>query len=101
MGKEMNLSLAQHLTNMKMFKKAYNTVNKYKLKHEFPNSYYHNKRNKLEKLVGKACWEIVEMATNNDPQLIQYLVALAYEMGDEEKVSDICRYYSLTLSLVK
>ncbi|XP_057856610.2 uncharacterized protein LOC131065979 isoform X1 [Cryptomeria japonica] len=97
MGKDMICSLVQHLNNMKMFKKAYNIVNKYKLKQEFPDSYYHYKRSKLKKLARKACWDIAEMTANDDTQLIQYLVALAFEMGDEEKATDICQRHSLTI----
>jgi len=96
MGKDMICSLVQHLINKKMFKKAYKMVQKYKLKPEFPGVYYQYKKSSLRKLAGKGCWEVAESMANDDRQLVECLVNVAYEKGDAEKAADLCHRYCIT-----
>lgn len=96
MGKDMICSLVQHLINKKMFKKAYKMVQKYKLKPEFPGVYYQYKKSSLRKLAGKGCWEIAESMANDDRQLVECLVNVAYEKGEAEKAAELCHRYCIT-----
>jgi hypothetical protein len=49
----------------------------------------------LKVLAEKACWDVAEIKTKGDRQLLKYLVYLAVEAGYLEKVDELCDRYSL------
>ncbi|KAK1291904.1 hypothetical protein QJS10_CPB17g01166 [Acorus calamus] len=95
MGKPMLCLLVQKYVDMKMLKGAYNIVKQHNLKQEFPNVCYLYKESSIKKLAEKGCWDVAEFKTNNNRQLLEYLVYLAMEAGYTEKVDELCGRYSL------
>ncbi|XXG84379.1 hypothetical protein AAC387_Pa10g1906 [Persea americana] len=95
MGKPMLCLLVQKYIDMKMSKNAYDVIKKNNLKKEFPDVYHLYKESSLKKLAEKGCWDIAEIRTNSDRQLVEYLVYLAMEAGYTEKVDELCERYSL------
>ncbi|XP_043722158.1 uncharacterized protein LOC122669456 isoform X2 [Telopea speciosissima] len=95
MGKQMLCVLVQKFIDMKMLKNAYEIIKTNNLRQEFTYVYHICKESSLKKLAEKGCWEVAEKRTNNDRQLLQYLVYLAMEAGYFEKVDELCQRYSL------
>ncbi|KAK1317950.1 hypothetical protein QJS10_CPA05g00286 [Acorus calamus] len=95
MGKPMLCLLVQKYVDLKMLKGAYNIVKQHNLKQEFPNVCYLYKESSIKKLAEKGCWDVAEFKTNNNRQLLEYLVYLAMEAGYTEKVDELCGRYSL------
>ncbi|XP_077240823.1 polynucleotidyl transferase, ribonuclease H-like superfamily protein isoform X2 [Tasmannia lanceolata] len=95
MGKPMIRLIVQKYLDMKMLKNAYDVIKKNNLKQEFPDAYHLYKESLLKKLAEKGCWDIAEIKTNNDRQLVEYLVYLAMEAGYTEKVDELCLRHSL------
>ncbi|XP_057848871.1 uncharacterized protein LOC131059841 isoform X2 [Cryptomeria japonica] len=95
MGKYMICSLIRHLTEMGMFKKAYKNVEKYNLLQEFPGAYHQYRKSTLRKLIEKECWDVAEAIATEDCILVQYMVSLAQEVGNEEKAADLCDRHGL------
>ncbi|ERN16792.1 hypothetical protein AMTRI_Chr02g221460 [Amborella trichopoda] len=95
MGKQMVCYLIQWYIDKKMLKDAYTMIKENCLKQEFPDAYYQYKEISMKKLAEKGCWDVAEFKTNNDQQLLLYLVYLALEAGYSEKVADLCARYSL------
>ncbi|KAF8401384.1 hypothetical protein HHK36_012322 [Tetracentron sinense] len=95
MGKPMLCLLVQKYIDMKMLKNAYEIIKRNNLRQEFPDVYHMCKESSLKKLAEKGCWDIAEARTNNDRQLVEYLVYLAMEAGYSEKVDELCERYSL------
>ncbi|KAJ0979883.1 hypothetical protein J5N97_015357 [Dioscorea zingiberensis] len=95
MGKSMLCLLVQTYLDMKLLKNAYDMIKRNNLKQEFPDVYHLYKESSLKKLAEKGCWDIAELRTNNDRQLLEYLVYLAMEAGYTEKVDELCERYSL------
>ncbi|KAJ9681794.1 hypothetical protein PVL29_017932 [Vitis rotundifolia] len=94
-GMDMLCLLVQEYVNMNMLKNAYDVIKKNNLRQEFPDIYHKCKESSLKKLAEKGCWDIAEVKTNSDRQLIEYLVYLAMEAGYTEKVDELCDRYSL------
>ncbi|CBI39571.3 hypothetical protein VitviT2T_020864 [Vitis vinifera] len=94
-GMDMLCLLVQEYVNMNMLKDAYDVIKKNNLRQEFPDIYHKCKESSLKKLAEKGCWDIAEVKTNSDRQLIEYLVYLAMEAGYTEKVDELCDRYSL------
>ncbi|XP_027366129.1 exonuclease mut-7 homolog isoform X2 [Abrus precatorius] len=95
MGKPMLSILVEEFIERNMLKNAYETIKKNNLKHDFPNVYKRCKESSLKTLAEKGCWDVAEARTNNDRQLMEYLVYLAMEAGYTEKVDELCDRYSL------
>ncbi|KAH9320808.1 hypothetical protein KI387_015447, partial [Taxus chinensis] len=96
MGKYMICSLVRHCTEMGMFKKAYKIVEKYNLQLKFPDAYHQYRKSTLRKLIEKECWDVAESIATEDQILVEYLVCLAQEVGNEEKATDLCHRHGLT-----
>ncbi|TKY52290.1 Exonuclease mut-7 [Spatholobus suberectus] len=95
MGKP-NLSiLVEEFIERNMLKNAYEIIKKNNLKQDFPDVYKRCKESSLRSLAEKGCWDVAEARTNNDSQLMEYLVYLAMEAGYMEKVDELCDRYSL------
>ncbi|KAK3036748.1 hypothetical protein RJ639_029713 [Escallonia herrerae] len=88
MGKPMLCTLVQEYIDKHLLEHAYEIIKKNNLKEEFPEV-------SLKKLAEKGCWDVAETRTNNDKQLLEYLVYLAMEAGYFEKVDELCNRYSL------
>ncbi|WJX13345.1 hypothetical protein P8452_03743 [Trifolium repens] len=95
MGKPMLSILIQEFINRNMLKDAYEVIKKNNLKQDFPDVYKRCKESSLKSLAEKGCWDVAEARTNNDRQLMEYLVYLAMEAGYMEKVDELCERYSL------
>ncbi|OVA02571.1 3'-5' exonuclease domain [Macleaya cordata] len=95
MGKPMLCILIQKYIDMKLLKNAYELIKKNNLLQEFPEVYHMYKECSLKKLAEKGCWDVAEVKTNNDKQLLEYLVYLAMEAGYSEKVDELCERYAL------
>ncbi|XP_058077039.1 uncharacterized protein LOC131225521 isoform X2 [Magnolia sinica] len=95
MGKPMICVLVQKYLDLKMLKNAYEIIKQNNLRQEFPDAYHLYKESSLKKLAEKGCWDVAEIKTNNDRQLVEYLVYLAMEAGYTEKVDELCERYSL------
>ncbi|WCJ43020.1 Polynucleotidyl transferase ribonuclease H-like superfamily protein [Euphorbia peplus] len=95
MGKPMISILVQEYFNRNMLKNAYDTIKKNNLKEEFPDVYHKCQESKLKKLAEKGLWDLAEMKTGGDRQLIEYLVYLAMEARYSEKVDELVARYSL------
>ncbi|KDP23413.1 hypothetical protein JCGZ_23246 [Jatropha curcas] len=95
MGKPMLCALVQEYVDRNMLKHAYDTIKKNNLKEEFPDVYHKCKESSLKKLAEKALWDIAEIKTHGNRQLVEYLVYLAMEAGYSEKVDELCDRYSL------
>ncbi|XP_077218934.1 uncharacterized protein LOC143853094 isoform X2 [Tasmannia lanceolata] len=97
MGKPTIRLLVQKYLDMEMLKNAYDVIKKNNLKLEFPDAYRLHKESLLKKLAKKGCWDIAEARTNNDRQLVEYLVHLAMKAGYTEKVDELCERHSLKI----
>ncbi|KAL5996313.1 hypothetical protein ACLOJK_026389 [Asimina triloba] len=124
MGKPMICVLVQKYLDLKMLKNAYDIIKQNNLRQEFPDACHLYKESSLKKLAEKGCWDVAEMKTNNNRQLVEYLVRnvitgsvalvffntmygilfnyptlmhvyLAMEAGYTEKVDELCERYSL------
>ncbi|KAF8387785.1 hypothetical protein HHK36_026440 [Tetracentron sinense] len=95
MGKTMLCVLVRNYLDMKMRKDAYGVIKRNNLRQEFPDVYYMCRKRSLKKQAEKGCWDIAEAKTNNDRQLVEYVVYLAMEAGYSEKVDELCERYSL------
>ncbi|KAK2977713.1 hypothetical protein RJ640_013731, partial [Escallonia rubra] len=95
MGKPMLCTLVQEYIDKQLLEHAYEIIKKNNLKEEFPEVYHKGKESSLKKLAEKGCWDVAETRTNNDKQLLEYLVYLAMEAGYFEKVDELCNRYSL------
>ncbi|KAK7344264.1 hypothetical protein VNO77_13690 [Canavalia gladiata] len=95
MGKPMLSILVEEFIERNMLKNAYETIKKNNLKQDFPDVYKRCKESSLKNLAEKGCWDVAEARTNNDRQLMEYLVYLAMEAGYTEKVDELCDRYSL------
>lgn len=95
MGRPMICLLVQKYIDMKMLKKAYDTIKKNYLQEEFPDVHHLYKESVLKKLAEKGCWDIAELRAKNNRQLMEYLVYLAIEYDYIEKVEELCKRYSL------
>ncbi|XP_031485793.1 uncharacterized protein LOC116254505 isoform X3 [Nymphaea colorata] len=95
MGKPMLCLLIQKYIDMDLLKHAYIMIKTNDLKQEFPDAWRLYKERSIKKLVEKGFWETAEMKTNDDLQLVEYLVYLALESGYSEKVAELCEKYSL------
>ncbi|KAG7968407.1 hypothetical protein I3843_08G152200 [Carya illinoinensis] len=95
MGKQMLCVLVQEYIDRNLLKHAYDIIKKNNLQQEFPDVYHKCKESSLKKLAEKGCWDVAEAKTNDDRQLIEYLVYLAMEAGYSEKVDELCDRYSL------
>lgn len=95
MGKPMLSILVEEFTNRNMLKDAYEIIKKNSLKQDFPDVYKRCKESSLKSLAEKGCWDVAEARTNNDRQLMEYLICLAMEAGYMEKVDELCERYSL------
>ncbi|XP_041020298.1 exonuclease mut-7 homolog isoform X2 [Juglans microcarpa x Juglans regia] len=95
MGKQMLCVLVQEYIDRNLLKHAYDIIKKNNLQQEFPDVYHKCKESSLKKLAEKGCWDVAEAKTNDDRQLLEYLVYLAMEAGYSEKVDELCDRYSL------
>uniref|UniRef100_A0A7N0U816 3'-5' exonuclease domain-containing protein n=1 Tax=Kalanchoe fedtschenkoi TaxID=63787 RepID=A0A7N0U816_KALFE len=95
MGKPMLCLLVKEYVELNLMTNAYEILKKNNLRQEFPDVYHKCKESSLKKLAEKGCWDVAEAKTNNDRQLIEYLVYLAMEAGYAEKVDELCDKYSL------
>ncbi|KAJ1385608.1 Ribonuclease H-like superfamily [Sesbania bispinosa] len=95
MGKPMLSVLVEEFIERNMLKDAYEIIKKNNLKQDFPDVYKRCKESSLKSLAEKGCWDVAEARTNNDRQLMEYLVYLAMEAGYSEKVDELCDRYSL------
>lgn len=95
MGRPMLCALVQQYSDRLLLESAYDVIKKHNLKNEFPKVYHMGKECLLKKLTEKGLWDIAEARTNNDKQLLEYLVYLAMEAGYLEKVEELCDRYSL------
>ncbi|KAK7392066.1 hypothetical protein VNO78_20493 [Psophocarpus tetragonolobus] len=95
MGKPMLSMLVEEFIERNMLKNAYEIIKKNNLKQDFPDVYKRCKESSLKNLAEKGCWDVAEARTNNDRQLMEYLVYLAMEAGYTEKVDELCDRYSL------
>lgn len=95
MGKPMISILVEKFVERNMLKDAYEIIKKNNLKQDFPDVYKRCKESSLKNLAEKGCWDVAEARTNNDRQLMEYLVYLAMEAGYMEKVDELCDRYSL------
>ncbi|GAU21515.1 hypothetical protein TSUD_34780, partial [Trifolium subterraneum] len=82
MGKPMLSILIQEFINRNMLKDAYEVIKKNNLKQDFPDVYKRCKESSLKSLAEKGCWDVAEARTNNDRQLMEYLVGVS--LGDYE-----------------
>ncbi|CAA6661983.1 unnamed protein product [Spirodela intermedia] len=96
MGKSMTCVLVQKYVDMKMIKQAYIMIKKNDLRQEFPDVHHLYKQSSLKKLAEKGCWDVAEIKTNNERQLLEYLAHLAMESGYFEKVDELCERHSLS-----
>ncbi|CAM8928491.1 unnamed protein product [Rhodiola kirilowii] len=94
-GKPMLCLLVKEYVALNLMRNAYEILKKNNLREEFPDVYHKCKESSLKKLAEKGCWDVAEAKTNNNRQLIEYLVYLAMEAGYEEKVNELCDKYSL------
>ncbi|XP_021772775.1 uncharacterized protein LOC110736781 isoform X1 [Chenopodium quinoa] len=94
-GKSMLCILVQEYVKMNMLKPAYGIIKRNNLQEEFPDVYHKCKESSLKTLAEKGCWDVAEERTENDRQLLEYLVYLAMEAGYSEKVDELCERYSL------
>ncbi|XP_019428957.1 PREDICTED: uncharacterized protein LOC109336675 isoform X1 [Lupinus angustifolius] len=95
MGKPMLSILVEELNKRNMLKDVYQIIKKNDLKQDFPDVYKRCKESSIKNLAQKGCWDVAEARTNNDRQLMEYLVSLAMEAGYTEKVDEWCDRYSL------
>ncbi|XP_061369829.1 uncharacterized protein LOC133312614 [Gastrolobium bilobum] len=95
MGRPMLFILVEEFIERNMLKNAYETIQKNNLKQDFPEVYKRCKESSLKYLAEKGCWDVAEARTNNDRQLMEYLVYLAMEAGYAEKVNELCDRYSI------
>ncbi|XP_057423230.1 uncharacterized protein LOC130717128 [Lotus japonicus] len=95
MGKPMLSMLIEELLERNMLKNAYEIIKENNLNQDFPDVYKKCKERTLKSLAEKGCWDVAEERTNNDRQLMEYLVYLAMEAGYKEKVDELCDRYSL------
>ncbi|KAH1192192.1 hypothetical protein AAZX31_20G224800 [Glycine max] len=95
MGKPMLSTLVEEFIERNMLKNAYEIIKKNNLKQDFPDVYKRCKESSLKNLAEKGCWDVAEARTNNDRQLMEYLVYLALEAGYMEKVDELCDRYCL------
>ncbi|KAJ1383486.1 Ribonuclease H-like superfamily [Sesbania bispinosa] len=95
MGKPMLSILVEEFIERNMLKDAYEIIKKNNLKQDFPDVHKRCKESSLKSLAEKGCWDVAEARTNNDRQLMEYLVYLAMEAGYSEKVDELCDRYSL------
>ncbi|XP_004495673.1 uncharacterized protein [Cicer arietinum] len=95
MGQPMLSILVEEFVKRNMLKDAYEIIKKNNLKQDFPDVYKRCKESSLKSLAEKGCWDVAEARTNNDRQLMEYLVYLAMEAGYMEKVDELCERYSL------
>lgn len=95
LGKEMLTFLVQHCTEMGMYKVAYKVVQQYKLEADFPDAYHIYRQSSLCKLVGKGLWDVAQTIAEGDTKLIDYLVTLALEENNAEKVVELCEHFHL------
>ncbi|KAF4354025.1 hypothetical protein G4B88_011188 [Cannabis sativa] len=95
MGKPLLCVLVKAYIDRNMLNNAYQTIKQNNLRQEFPDVYHKCKESSLKKLAEKGCWDVAEARTNNNRQLLEYLVYLAMEAGYIEKVDELCERYSL------
>ncbi|XAR52678.1 DNA helicase [Bertholletia excelsa] len=95
MGKPMLCVLVQEYSDRNLLKHAYEIIKKNNLQQEFPEIYQKCKESSLKKLAEKGVWDVAEIKTKGDKQLLEYLVYLAMEAGYYEKVDELCDRYSL------
>ncbi|KAE9589565.1 putative ribonuclease H-like domain-containing protein [Lupinus albus] len=95
MGKPMLSILVEEFIERNMLKDAYEIIKKNDLKQDFPDVYKMCKESLIKNLAENGCWDVAEARTNNDRQLMEYLVYLAMEAGYTEKVDEWCDLYSL------
>ncbi|KAH7446195.1 hypothetical protein KP509_01G044300 [Ceratopteris richardii] len=95
LGKDVLKFLVQYCTQTGLYKVAYKVVKQHKLEAEFPDAYHLYRQSSLRKLVRKGLWEVAQMLAEGDSLLIDYLVNLAVEVNDAEKLEELCEHFHL------
>ncbi|KAI5077304.1 hypothetical protein GOP47_0007128 [Adiantum capillus-veneris] len=95
LGKDMLKFLVQHCTETGLYKVAYKVVQQHKLETEFPDAYYLYRKSSLHKLVDKGLWDVAQSIAEGDTVLMNYLVMLAVEDNNVEKVAELSEHFHL------
>lgn len=94
-GKHHLCALVGECFNRKLDSYAHEIIRKNDMREEFPTVYQQLKEREVKSHAENGFWDIAEATTNNDRQLLQYLVFLAMEAGYLDKVKELCDRYSL------
>ncbi|XP_078445398.1 polynucleotidyl transferase, ribonuclease H-like superfamily protein isoform X2 [Wolffia australiana] len=96
LGEPMIHLLVKKYVDINMLKRAYIIIKNNDLLQEFSDVYHLYKRSSLKKLARKGLWDIAEIKTNNERQLLEHLIYLAAEAGYLEKVDELCKRHSIS-----